>query len=91
MKTVHAIISGRVQGVGYRAWAVDAAKSLSLCGWVRNRADATVEAVFQGSDEQCQQMLDKCRSGPLYANVTGIVTADQDLPVIDNFTGRSTL
>jgi len=91
MKTVHAIISGRVQGVGYRAWTVDAAKSLGLCGWVRNRSDGTVEAVFQGQEEQCRQMLDKCSGGPLYSKVTGIVTTDQDMPVIDSFKGRSTL
>ena len=90
MKSVHAIISGRVQGVGYRAWTVDTAKSLGLCGWVRNRADGSVEAVFQGYDELCLQMVDKCRSGPLYSKVTGVITNDQDLRPIDGFKGRST-
>lgn len=91
MKSVHAIISGRVQGVGYRAWTVDTAKSLGLCGWVRNRADSTVEAVFQGDDGQCRRMLDECRHGPLYSRVIDVVSMDQDLSQMDNFTERSTL
>ncbi|MEH6403379.1 MAG: acylphosphatase [Sneathiella sp.] len=91
MKTVHVIVSGRVQGVGYRAWTVDTAKSLGLCGWVRNCANGTVEAVFQGNDEQCHQMLDECRRGPLYSSVADVAQKDQDLPQMDNFTERSSL
>ncbi len=45
-KTIRVIISGRVQGVGYRAWTVAMAGDSGLKGWVRNRSDGTVEAVF---------------------------------------------
>ncbi len=50
MKSVHLRIEGRVQGVGYRAWVEDEAVRRGLAGWVRNRNDRSVEAVFSGED-----------------------------------------
>lgn len=69
---VHAIISGRVQGVYYRAWTVGAARERSLTGWVRNRFDGTVEAVFCGDAALVEDMLAACKEGPPSARVDAI-------------------
>ena len=68
----HVLIHGRVQGVGYRAWTEDAARELGLQGWVRNRSNGAVEAVFAGSGEDVAKMIEACRQGPYGAHVTGI-------------------
>jgi acylphosphatase len=60
----HVWISGRVQGVGYRAATCDVAAVLKLNGWVRNRQDGRVEAVFEGSKSQVEAMLRWCHQGP---------------------------
>ena len=65
-------IRGRVQGVGYRAWAEVTALELGVEGWVRNRRDGTVEAVFAGSEEVVLTMIEACRDGPPGADVTAI-------------------
>ena len=70
--TVHAIISGRVQGVWYRAWTKKEADKLSLNGWVRNRQDGTVEAVFSGPRQNVEKMIVACKSGPTLASVKDI-------------------
>ncbi|MFZ1922224.1 MAG: acylphosphatase [Xanthobacteraceae bacterium] len=69
--TVHryVLIRGRVQGVGYRAWAEVTALERGLRGWVRNRRDGTVEALFSGLESAVLAMLDDCRSGPPGARV----------------------
>lgn len=71
-KSVHVIITGRVQGVGYRAWTARTAGTLGLTGWARNRRDGTVEAVFSGSTSAVDDMVERCRFGPRSAEVTGI-------------------
>jgi acylphosphatase len=63
------VIRGRVQGVGYRAWTEVAALERGLRGWVRNRRDDTVEAVFVGPEADVLAMIDDCRSGPPGARV----------------------
>lgn len=73
-ETWHTIISGRVQGVGYRAWTVSTASKLKLTGWVRNRNDGTVEAVFHGATDQLGRMIAACRKGPMLARVDDIQT-----------------
>jgi acylphosphatase len=80
-KAVHAIISGRVQGVGYRNWTVITATKLGVEGWVRNRSDGTVETVFHGSAQQVDAMLEACRKGPMLARVDGIQTTAHDQPL----------
>jgi acylphosphatase len=72
MTTVHARITGKVQGVGYRAWTIQTAEQLGLRGWVRNRSDGSVEAVFQGDDGKLLLMQDKCQDGPLFARVMNV-------------------
>jgi acylphosphatase len=63
------VIRGRVQGVGYRAWTEVAALERGLQGWVRNRRDGTVEALFIGVEAAVSAMIDDCRSGPSGARV----------------------
>jgi acylphosphatase len=65
-------IRGRVQGVGYRAWAGDAAAELGLRGWVRNRRDGSVEALLIGPREAITAMIERCRRGPALARVDAI-------------------
>ncbi len=72
-KAVHVSIKGRVQGVWYRGWTVDTATELGLSGWVRNRRDGSVEAVFSGSQSQIDQMIEKCRFGPHSAQVDQVL------------------
>jgi len=69
MKAVHTIISGRVQGVSFRAWTADVARELGLIGWVRNLPDGTVEAVFSGEEAVIAEMLKRLREGPPAARV----------------------
>lgn len=82
-RTVHVIINGRVQGVGYRAWTEAMAANLQLRGWVRNRKDGTVEAVFSGSTEAVDTIIEACHDGPPPARVTSVTVSnwpDGDLP-----------
>lgn len=65
-------ISGRVQGVAYRAWAERQASLLFLSGWVRNRRDGSVEAVLSGPEEAVRDMIERCRRGPPLARVAAI-------------------
>ena len=60
----HVIVRGRVQGVGYRAFVEDEATRRGIAGWVRNRRDGTVEAVFEGTAEAIAGMIEACREGP---------------------------
>lgn len=76
MRRVHAIVSGRVQGVSYRASTATEARRLRLTGWVRNRSDGTVELEAEGNDTQVAALLDWCRRGPALAEVTGVAVND---------------
>jgi acylphosphatase len=78
-------IHGRVQGVWYRAWATEQARSLGLDGWVRNRADGSVEAVFQGPEASVREMIARCRLGPSAARVERIEESPETEPVPDGF------
>lgn len=71
-KAVKAIISGRVQGVWYRGWTQETARRLGLDGWVQNRRDGTVQAVFSGPEDKVDEMLKLCEEGPEYAFVTSV-------------------
>ena len=68
----HVIIRGRVQGVGYRAWMEVTALERGLEGWVRNRRDGSVEAVFGGAESDLTAMIADCRRGPPGARVEAI-------------------
>ena len=71
-RTVTVKIEGRVQGVYYRAWTDQTARSLGLDGWVRNASDGSVEAVFSGPAETVADMLERCKDGPRDAKVTAV-------------------
>ena len=63
------IVHGKVQQVGYRMWTVAKARDLGLRGWVRNRADGTVEALLIGDADAVDDMAEKCTRGPRLAEV----------------------
>ncbi len=71
-RAVRVTITGRVQGVWYRGWTVEQAGLRGLDGWVRNRADGAVEAVFAGDPADVDAMLDACWKGPPAAKVIGV-------------------
>jgi acylphosphatase len=69
MTTLHLLIAGHVQGIGYRNWMVHEARRLGIAGWVRNTGDTRVEAVVQGPGDAIDAILRACRQGPPYALV----------------------
>jgi len=72
----HVIARGWVQGVGFRAFVADEAMARGIAGWVRNRRDGTVEAVFSGPAEIVQDMIAVCRRGPWGARIDGVDETD---------------
>ena len=70
-------ISGQVQGVGYRYFVWREAQALSLDGWVRNCADGTVEALFDGSDEDHATIRRRLEEGPRYSRVSAVESFDE--------------
>jgi acylphosphatase len=72
-RAVHAVVRGRVQGVGYRISAVRSARSLGLTGWVRNAVDGSVEVWAQGEADAVDRFVRFLDVGPLAAHVDGVV------------------
>jgi acylphosphatase len=72
MRRIRAIISGRVQGVSYRASTAHEASRLGLVGWVKNRVDGKVELEAQGPDDKVASLVAWCHQGPPAASVTGV-------------------
>ena len=91
MEAVHLRISGRVQGVGYRAWAVRTAARLGVRGWVRNRADGTVEALIIGDAPALAAMVEACRQGPRAATVRDVAVSEAEDDGSADFAARPTL
>ena len=75
-------ITGRVQGVGYRDWAIATGRRLGLTGWVRNRGDGAVEALVVGDDTAVGTMIEACRHGPALAQVDAVDIEPTDLDVL---------
>lgn len=75
--TKHLIIHGRVQGVGFRYFTRKSAEELNLNGWVRNRADGTVEAVISGPESDVNEMAARLKRGPVSASVSDVTVTDQ--------------
>ena len=75
-RAVRVIISGRVQGVGYRDWTRHEATARNLGGWVRNKSDGTVEAVLGGEDSAVESMLLALRVGPPASRVKQVATEE---------------
>ena len=74
-RRAHVVVTGRVQGVFYRASCRDEAAARSLSGWVRNAEDGSVEAVFEGPEADVRAILDWCRRGPPSAAVKDVAVA----------------
>ena len=80
-KIVRAVITGTVQGVWFRAWTIQEASARKLDGWVRNRRDDSVEAVFAGPADVVDDMLKACHRGPEAARVAHVaVTEEREAP-----------
>jgi acylphosphatase len=82
-------VSGRVQGVSYRAYCCQQARDLGLRGWVRNLPDGRVQAMLQGPSEVVERMIAWCHRGSPHAAVTGVETEVQVLEVLEEFTTRA--
>ena len=88
--TLSVRISGRVHGVGYRAWLVDAAREAGLDGWVRNCRDGTVEALLVGPEPAVRAVVQRCHEGPARARVQRIEVTPVQAAVAPGFEVRPT-
>jgi acylphosphatase len=87
----HLIISGKVQGVGYRAAFETQARALELSGWVRNRHDGSVEALVDGEAAALERIIAWAKRGPAMAQVTNVEVADaSDAGLSNGFAVRPT-
>jgi acylphosphatase len=84
----HLSISGRVQGVFFRAWARQQADELGVRGWIRNRPDGHVEAHVEGEEAAVDQMIARLRDGPPAAQVDDVRIWDADVCDFDDFEVR---
>jgi acylphosphatase len=89
-KAVRLVIRGRVQGVWFRGWTVHEASRLGLDGWVRNRADGSVEALFAGPAAAVDEMARRCRRGPPAATIDAVDTHAAQAPAESGFHARPT-
>ncbi len=83
-------IEGRVQGVGFRYWLIERAGGLGLDGWVRNRRDGAVEAVFAGPADAVAEMVLHCHDGPAFARVACVHEQPETDPVEAGFNALPT-
>lgn len=90
---LHAVFHGRVQGVWFRGFTVRNARELGVSGWVRNRQDGTVEALFVGSEQQVAELVRRCRKGPPAAKVSDVIVrpCPPPVPLAATFTQRETV
>lgn len=77
-KSVHVIVEGKVQGVWYRAWVLGAAQKLGLFGWVRNKSNGQVEAVFCGDIAKVDKMIEQCWHGSPPSSVSNVTVSPAD-------------
>ena len=87
-KRVHVYISGRVQGVYFRATTRDRATERDVNGWVRNLDDGRVEAVFEGDPEAVEAMVEFCYEGSSMANVSTVEVSEEEPEGIEGFEVR---
>lgn len=88
MRRARVIVSGRVQGVFFRDSCRHEAEGRGVTGWVGNRRDGTVEAVFEGAPDAVEAMVGWCREGPPRATVTGVEVVDEEPRGEDRFRVR---
>lgn len=84
------VVDGRVQGVGFRQACAGMARQRRLAGWVRNRRDGRVEALFEGPVADVAQLVEWCRQGPLMASVTDVQVSEAILTGVSGFRIAST-
>ena len=89
METKHLIITGIVQGVGFRNYVAHKARQFHVTGWVRNRADGSVEALIQGAPEDVAAMIVRAHRGPPKSSVTS-VTVNEGEGLYTDFITRPT-
>ena len=77
MNTKKFRIMGRVQGVGFRYFVLREAETLGIDGWVRNRADGTVETLARGTSEELDRFQDRLQEGPRWSRVTSVSATDE--------------
>ncbi|QJT08626.1 acylphosphatase [Oceanidesulfovibrio marinus] len=85
VKTLHCIVSGRVQGVWFRGYTRETARSLGVSGWVRNLRDGRVEAMAQGDDEALKLFRERFGQGPPYSHVDALECTEIEEEVISGF------
>lgn len=85
MQAMQLLITGRVQGVGYRAWCARTARSLGLQGWVRNLDDGRVEVLAQGERPALDELAERCGAGPLGARVRDVERSPRALRALSGF------
>jgi acylphosphatase len=88
MPTVFIRVTGKVQGVYYRASARQAAEELQLTGWIKNTRDGSVEAAVSGSPDAIEQFVAWCRKGPSGARVTQVVSEPMPEQMFESFEVR---
>jgi acylphosphatase len=76
-RRVRVVVSGDVQGVGFRWSAREEAQARGVAGWVRNRPDGRVEAVFEGPREAVQALVEWCRTGPRWSTVQDVTVTEE--------------
>jgi acylphosphatase len=84
----HVTVTGRVQGVFFRAWTQAQARELGVAGWVRNASDGSVEAHLEGALDSVEQMIERMRGGPPSARVEDLRTWDVEPCDFDGFAVR---
>ena len=82
------VVSGRVQGVFFRDSTEKEARSRGVAGWVRNRDDGTVEAVFEGDSDAVEALVEFCRSGPSRADVDDVDVSEEEPEGLESFDVR---
>lgn len=78
-RRIRLFISGRVQGVCFRAYTADEGQKLGLKGWVRNLRDGRVEVLAEGPEDRLKALEAFCRKGPPYANVRNVEVVDEGI------------
>jgi len=85
LKRVRVLISGRVQGLGFRYWVKRKAEKLGLNGWVRNLNDGRVEAVFEGDKERIERLVERCKEGPSLSRVDKVGVKREEVEGLSGF------
>lgn len=88
---IRVVIEGKVQGVGFRWWVTEWANARGLEGWVRNRREGTVEALFYGAESVVRHMVEFCNEGPPNARIRNVREYEDEAPDDPGFIQRPTV